>query len=206
MKKVFFYDLMGKVEIMEKEKALYLLKKTGALLEGHFLLSSGNHSKYYIQCAHLMSYPDIAEEFFNDIADHFRDYDIDTVVGPAVGGIVVSYGVAKALNKKSIFMERENGIFTLRRGFEVKDGERVLLVEDVITTGGSILEVANILRKIGAKIIGYASIVNRASGRFKPDADYYYSIKMDFPIYNPDECPLCRANIPLVKHGSRGLK
>jgi len=191
---------------MEREKATRLLKESNALLEGHFILTSGNHSQFYVQCALLMSYPEIAKEFFYVIANHFNDYDIDTVVAPAIGGIVVSYGVAEALGKRSIFLEREKGIFTLRRGFNVSKGERVLLVEDVITTGGSITEVANILRNLGAEIVAFASIVNRSSGRFKPEEEYYYSVDMDFPIYKPDECPLCKKNIPMVKPGSRGLK
>ncbi len=191
---------------MEKEKAIELLKKTGALLEGHFLLTSGNHSGFYIQCAHLLSFPNIAREFFMDIAQHFKNIDFDTIVGPAIGGIIVSYGVAEIMNKKSIFLERENNVFTLRRGFQIKKGEKILLVEDVITTGGSIIEVAKVLKRLGAKVVGYASIVNRSSGRFRPDEDYYYSVEMDFPIYKPSECPLCEENIPLVKHGSRGLK
>ena len=191
---------------MDHEKSIGLLKKSEALLEGHFILSSGNHSQFYVQCALLMSYPDMAKEFFIDIANHFINYDIDTVAAPAVGGVVVSYGVAEALGKRSIFLERENGIFTLRRGFNVNKGERILLVEDVITTGGSILEVADRLKSIGADIAAYASIVNRSSKRFKPDAEYYYSVEMDFPIYKPEDCPLCKKNIPIVKPGSRGLK
>ena len=191
---------------MEYERAIELLKMSEALQIGHFVLSSGNHSEYYVQCALLMSHPDIAKEFFIDIANHFIDYDIDTVVAPAIGGIIVSYGVAEALGKRSIFLERENGVFTLRRGFKVNKDEKILLVEDVITTGGSILEVAKRLKVIGATIVAYASIVNRTSGRFKPDVEYYYSVKMDFPIYRPEDCPLCKNGVPFVKPGSRGLK
>ena len=191
---------------MEYDRAIELLKKSSALLEGHFILSSGNHSQFYVQCALLMSYPQIAKKFFEDIANHFNNYEIDTVVAPAVGGIIVSYGVAEILKIRSIFLERENGAFTLRRGFKVEKGERILLVEDVITTGGSILEVADVLNKLGADIIAFASIVNRSSGRFNPNREYYYSVKMDFPIYTKEKCPLCKKNIPLIKPGSRGLK
>ena len=190
---------------MEYEKAIDILTKTGALLKGHFLLTSGNHSEYYIQCAKLISYPQFASEFFKDIAEHFKDFDIDTVVGPAIGGIIVSYGVAEHLNKRSIFLEREGGVFKLRRGFEIRKGERLLLVEDVITTGLSIMEVADIVSNMGGKIAGFASIVNRSSGRFKPDAEYYYTVKMDFPIYPPEDCPLCKEGIPAVKPGSRNI-
>jgi orotate phosphoribosyltransferase len=190
---------------MEHARALELLKSTGALLEGHFLLTSGNHSDTYIQCAQLLSRPDKAIAFMKDIADHFADAELDTVVAPAVGGILVSYEVGRLLNKRALFLEREQGAMTLRRGFSIERGERLLVVEDVITTGGSVLEVGDAIRDAGGEIIGFASIVNRSNGRFSPEAPYYCCIEMDVPIYSTRDCPLCRQGMPVVKPGSRGL-
>jgi orotate phosphoribosyltransferase len=191
---------------MEHGKATKLLKSAGALLEGHFLLTSGNHSDTYIQCALLLSRPEIAHEFMDDIARRFSAEDIDTVVAPAVGGIIVSYEVARLLGKRAIFLERERGTMTLRRGFHIKKRERVLIVEDVITTGGSVLEVGDVIVEAGGIVTAYASIVNRSSGRFTPIEPYYYCLEMDVPIYQPEACPLCAQDVPLVKPGSRELK
>ena len=190
---------------MVYEKAVELLKSTAALLEGHFLLTSGNHSDTYIQCALLLSHPHIVIEFMEDIADHFFKHDIDVVVAPAVGGIIVAYEVARLLGKRAMFLEREQGTMTLRRGFSIEEGESVLVVEDVITTGGSVIEVGEAVQDAGGTVIGYASIVNRSSGRFKPNKSYYYTVEMDVPLYKPDACPLCARNIPAVKPGSRSL-
>jgi orotate phosphoribosyltransferase len=190
---------------MEHGRAMELLKTTGALLEGHFLLTSGNHSDTYIQCAQLLSRPDRAVAFMEDIAEHFTDAALDTVVAPAVGGILVSYEVGRLLNKRALFLEREQGVMTLRRGFSIERGERILVVEDVITTGGSVLEVGKAIGDAGGKIIGFASIVNRSKGKFSPEAPYYCCIEMDVPIYAPENCPLCDRGVPVVKPGSRGL-
>jgi len=152
------------VKQMEHEKAVGLLKSTDALLEGHFLLTSGNHSHTYIQCAQLLSHPHISIAFMQDIADHFSKQSVDVVVAPAVGGIIVAYEVARLLGTRTMFLEREQGVMTLRRGFNIKRGEAVLIVEDVITTGGSVIEVGNAVRGAGGSVIGYASIVNRSSG------------------------------------------
>jgi len=191
---------------MNIDKAVDLLKSTDALLEGHFLLTSGNHSDTYIQCAQLLSHPLVAIEFMEDIAKHFNGRSADVVVAPAVGGIIVAYEVARLLETRAMFMEREQGIMTLRRGFGIKKGEAVVVVEDVITTGGSVIEVGEAVYAAGGKVIGYASIVNRSSGRFTPDEPYFYSLKMDVPIYKPGDCPLCAQKIPAVKPGSRKLK
>lgn len=191
---------------MNVNRAIELLKNSGALLDGHFLLTSGNHSERYIQCALLCLYPDMALEFMEDIADNFRDESIDIVAAPAVGGIIVAYEVGRLMGKRALFFERENGIMSLRRGFEIEEGERVLIVEDVITTGGSVLEVKNAVEKNGGKATAVASLVNRSSGRFNPGIPYYYCVEIDIPIYKPEECPLCEKKIPVVKPGSRGLK
>jgi orotate phosphoribosyltransferase len=193
-------------ETVDKTWAIELLRSAGALLEGHFLLSSGNHSNAYIQCALLLARPEIAHDFMEDMAEHYREQKIDTVAAPAVGGIIVAYEVAKILGKRAIFLERENGVMSLRRGFSISRGERILIVEDVITTGGSVIEVGEVLREQAGIITGFASIVNRSSGRFNPAKSYYYCVEMEVPIYNPLHCPLCSKNLPLVKPGSRSIK
>ncbi len=191
---------------MDPERALELLRSTGALLEGHFLLTSGNHSNRYVQCALLLSQPQVASCFTEDIAAYFRDWDLDIVAAPAMGGIIVAYEVSRLLGKKGIFLEREGGAMSLRRGFSINRGERVLIVEDVITTGSSVLEVRDVIEKNGGLVKGFASIVNRSGGRFKPDEPYYACVEMDVPIFSADQCPFCKEGIPVVKPGSRGLK
>jgi orotate phosphoribosyltransferase len=190
---------------MEQTRAVELLKSTGALLEGHFLLTSGNHSDTYIQCAQLLSHPDAALWFMKDVADHFSNTSVDIVIAPAVGGIIVSYEIARLLGTRAMFMEREQGAMRLRRGFRIEEGQSVLVVEDVITTGGSVIEVGDAVRRAGGKIAGFGSVVNRSSGRFKPDEHYYFCVEMDVPMYKPDSCPLCAGGIPAVKPGSRNL-
>jgi orotate phosphoribosyltransferase len=203
--KALFFCIMWGQCLMNRERAIELLKETNALLEGHFLLTSGNHSAGYIQCALLLSRPNYAEEFFSDISRKFQKGEIDAVVAPAVGGIIVSYGVGKLLGKRALFMERENGVMTFRRGFKIKSGERVLIVEDVITTGGSVIEVRDSVEKSGGIVTACASIVNRSAGRFTPGVPYYSCVEMDIPIYRPENCPLCSTGMQLVKPGSRGL-
>jgi orotate phosphoribosyltransferase len=191
---------------MEHEKAIELLRSSGALLEGHFLLTSGNHSGRYIQCAALLSHPEIAVEFMEEIAERFKGDKVETVVAPAVGGIIVAYEVARLLGARALFFERVEGKMTLRRGFSIREGERTLIVEDVITTGGSVLEVRDTVEERGGEAVGLASIVNRSGERFEPWRSYYYCIKMEIPIYSPENCPLCKTGSPVVKPGSRGLK
>ncbi|UCB46264.1 MAG: orotate phosphoribosyltransferase [Spirochaetota bacterium] len=191
---------------MDHARAITLLKSSGALLEGHFLLSSGNHSEQYIQCAALLARPDLALEFMEDIAQHYKGEAVDAVVSPAVGGIIVSYEVARLLGKRALFLEREDGKMTLRRGFKINKGDNVIIVEDVITTGGSVFEVQDTVEKSGGLVRAFASIVNRSAGRFTPGVPYYSCIEMDIPIFKPEMCPLCKSGTPLVKPGSRNLK
>jgi orotate phosphoribosyltransferase len=190
---------------MEKQKAIELLRRSGALLEGHFLLTSGNHSAKYIQCALLLAHPDLAAPFMEDIASHHERMHVDAVVAPAVGGIIVSFEVGRILGKRALFLEREKGAMTLRRGFEILQGEKLLIVEDVITTGSSVMEVSDVVSSRGGVPVAFASIVNRSEGRFRPGAPYYACVNMDIPIYTPAECPLCASGVPAVKPGSRGL-
>jgi orotate phosphoribosyltransferase len=190
---------------MDQSRAITLLKSSEALLEGHFLLSSGNHSEQYIQCAALLARPELALEFMEDIAGQFKEDAIDVVVSPAVGGVIVSYEIARLLGKRALFLEREDGIMTLRRGFKINEGDNVIIVEDVITTGGSVFEVQEAVEKSGGLVKAFASIVNRSTGRFTPGVPYYSCIEMDIPIFKPELCPLCKDGTPLVKPGSKNL-
>ncbi|MBN2356267.1 orotate phosphoribosyltransferase [candidate division KSB1 bacterium] len=188
---------------MTREKAIEIFKQTGALLEGHFRLTSGLHSPQYFQCARVLQYPQHAEGFCRAIADHFRDAGVEVVISPAIGGIVVGQEVARLLGCRAIFAERESNVMTLRRGFEITAGEKVLAVEDVVTTGGSIKEVIALAQQAGAQVVGAAFIVDRSAGRAQFSVPFFATLKMDVVTYQPDDCPLCRQGIPVVKPGSR---
>lgn len=191
---------------MDKNRAIQVLRDTGALLEGHFILTSGLHSERYVQCALLLSYPDKAIEFMENIANYFRGIEIDTVVAPAVGGIIVSYDVAKLLKARAIFTERVGEKMSLRRGFGIDRGEKCLIVEDVITTGGSVMEVREVVDNYGGEIVGYGCIVDRSAGAFNVEKPFYSCIKMEIPTYEPDNCPLCKRGLKPEKPGSRDLR
>lgn len=190
---------------MSREEVLNLFKETGALLEGHFRLTSGLHSPHYFQCAKVLQYPQHAQKLCWEIAYHFMTEKINLVIGPALGGIIVAQEVARLLNGRSIFAEREDNKMILRRGFEIKSGERVLVVEDVVTTGGSITEVIDLVRKAEAHLVGVGFLVDRSQQRALFDVPKFAVIEMDVVTYPPDECPLCKKGIPVVKPGSRKL-
>lgn len=178
--------------------------KTNALLHGHFLLTSGRHSNQYFQCAKVLQYPNYTSEVCSVLSEYFRNFDIDTVIAPAMGGIIVGYEVARQLGKRSIFTERENNIMTLRRGFTLSPDEKVLVCEDVVTTGGSVFEVIDIVRNSGAKVIGVASVVDRSNGKVNFDYPFKSALQLEAVSYSPDDCPVCvEGKIPLVKPGSR---
>ena len=181
-----------------------ILKESEALLEGHFLLSSGRHSEKYCQCAKLLQYPDKAAEVLSIAVEKVKDLDIDIVVGPAMGGIVAAYEVGRQLNKPAIFTERVDGEMTLRRGFEIKEGQKILIVEDVVTTGKSSLETAKVLEALGGKVIGIACVVDRKSSQI--DLPIYSAVEIEIESYLQEECPLCKENIPYIKPGSRNIK
>ncbi len=181
------------------------LKETNALLEGHFLLSSGRHSEKYIQCARLLMHPDVAARAVKKIVNKIDSDEIDLVVGPAMGGVVVSYEVARQLGKPSIFVEREDGVFTLRRGFEIKEGQRVLVTEDVITTGKSIKEAIEVIEKNGGEVVGLFCLVDRKEHGLEKDYKIYSGMEIDFQTYTKEECPLCKQGIEVVKPGSRKI-
>lgn len=189
---------------MTENEVLDIFIKTDALLNGHFLLTSGRHSNQYFQCAKVLQHPDLTSKVCSVIAEFFKSYEIDTVISPAMGGIIVGYEVARQLGKKSIFTERENNIMTLRRGFSLSKNEKVLVCEDVVTTGGSVFEVIEIVKSFGAEVVGVASIVDRSNGKVDFGYPYKSFLKLDVVSYTAEECPICKENkLPLVKPGSR---
>jgi orotate phosphoribosyltransferase len=188
---------------MDKASLLGIFRETEALLEGHFVLASGLHSPQYFQCAKVLQYPEHMETLCNEIAEHFKPSSVQVVISPAIGGIVVGQEVGRQLNARTIFAEREEGKMKLRRGFEIKIGERVLVCEDVTTTGGSAVEVINIVKQASGTVAGVACIVDRSNGKIKFDAPQFSLLQMNVETYKPEDCQLCKENIPLVKPGSR---
>ena len=187
-----------------EREVLDALQTTGAVLDGHFILSSGKHAAQYIQCARLLQHPDVAQRVCQLLGGRARSFDpIDAVVGPALGGIIVAYELARVLGVHGLFTERQNGRMTLRRGFEIKKGERVLIAEDVVTTGSSSLEVANVLMKCGATILGIACIVDRRRKDTELPLSLISAIRLKIDAFEPEVCPLCRQGIRAVKPGSR---
>ena len=182
-----------------------ILTRIGALETGHFRLTSGRHSDKYIQCARLFEFPAYSAEFCAKLAYAFKESDerIDAVAGPAIGGIIMAYESARALGVRNLFAERENGVMTLRRGFKAAKGERVLVVEDVITTGGSVKELISLLREMGAVIAGVGSVVDRSGGKADFGVTFRSIVSMDIKTWDEEECPLCREGKPIVKPGSR---
>lgn len=190
---------------MTHDQVLGIFKTTGALLEGHFQLTSGLHSPHYFQCAKVLQYPEYATALCGAIAAHFKNIRIDAVIAPALGGIVVGQEVGRQLGVRTMFTERQNGEMQLRRGFTIAAGERLLVCEDVVTTGGSVFEVINIVTALGGVIAGVGYIVDRSGGTvtFEADAGQFATLRMDVIAYQPDACPLCRKGVPAVKPGSR---
>jgi orotate phosphoribosyltransferase len=180
-----------------------LLHKTEGLLNGHFLLSSGLHSSKYLQCAKILQHPIYAAHFGTSLAQRFKNQKVDAVIGPAIGGIIIAYEVARALGVRALFAEREEGEMRLRRGFEIKKGERVIVVEDVITTGGSVSGVVKLVQGIGGEVVGIGALLDRseeiAIAGMKPAV--LSTIKIE--TYDPQSCPMCRDKISLVKPGSK---
>lgn len=190
---------------ISEERAIEIMKELGAILDGHFLLSSGRHSNRYCQCARLLQFPDKAAEVLEIVVDKLKELDIDLIVGPAMGGIVPAYEVARQLGKPSIFTEREDGTMTLRRGFEIEPGQKIMIMEDVVTTGKSTKETKKVLEGYGGEVLGVACIVNRT----KEDIGMpiYSCLDLDIPNYEKDECPLCKSgDTNVVKPGSRKIK
>ncbi|MEO1927805.1 MAG: orotate phosphoribosyltransferase [Nautiliaceae bacterium] len=196
-----------------------IYKKHKALLKGHFLLSSGKHSEYYLQSARVLEHPEVAEKLACELAKQIKKAGIkvDTVCSPAIGGLLAGYELARALGVRFIFTERVKGEMTLRRGFEVSEGEKILICEDIITTGGSAMEAAKEVEKRGAEVVAFAAIANRGvckrvngkserkeECKLPKDKPFFALDDFDFEVYEPQECPMCKAGSTPVKPGSRG--
>ena len=193
--------------MLTQDQMLEIFRKTGGILKGHFILTSGRHSDTYMQCAKLFVDPKSSEMLCKSLAEKLGDMKIDMVVSPAVGGILMGYEMARQLGVNNIFAERENGAMTLRRGFELKEGMNVLVVEDVVTTGGSVKEVVKLCQDHGANVQAVASVVDRSNGKVDFGVKYVNLISMDVVSYEAEDCPMCKeGKIPAVKPGSRGLK
>jgi len=189
---------------MERSQAEEIFKKSGAFLEGHFQLSSGLHSPGYLQCALVCQDPLACARLCEELAKPFRGAGVDAVIGPAMGGIVLAYEMARALGARGIFMERdENGRMILRRGFALERGEKVLVAEDVMTTGGSAAELIEVAGAAGAEVLGVVALVDRGGAKRFEGWRVACAFKVEVPTYSPAECPLCRQGVPLVKPGTR---
>src|SRR5262252_1358508 len=188
---------------MTRDEVLDLFRRSGALLEGHFRLTSGLHSPGYLQCALVLAQPDLAEMLGRALADRIRHVRATVVLSPAIGGIVIGQEVGRALGVRAMFAERQDGQLTLRRGFTLSERDRVLVVEDVLTTGGSTRETMDVAKAAGAQVVGAASIVNRSGGTIKFDVPLESLLDYSLPTYEPDKCPLCAKGLPVVKPGSR---
>lgn len=181
-----------------------ILKESEALLEGHFLLSSGRHSDRYCQCAKLLQHADKAEKVLSVVCEKVKGLDFDMVVGPAMGGVIVSYEMGRQLRKPAIFTERVEGEMQLRRGFHIEKGQKVLITEDVVTTGKSSMETARLLESLGAEVIGIACIVNRGVSNL--ELPVYSCVELEIESYDKEECPLCKKGLEYIKPGSRNIK
>lgn len=188
---------------MNADQVLEKFRETDALLGGHFILSSGLHSPQYLQCALALQYPADAARFGRAVAEHFAGSGIETVASPAIGGLVIGYAVAEALNVRFLWTERQEGRMALRRGFSLRPGERILVVEDVITTGGSTRECIAALEQHEGKVVAAASIIDRSNGAADVGVPRISLAQMDVPSYKPENCPMCASGDPAVKPGSR---
>jgi orotate phosphoribosyltransferase len=188
---------------LSQEELLTIFEKTEALLTGHFILTSGLHSPNYFQCAKVLQYPNYTTLLCSEIADYFSNDDVHVVIAPAIGGIVVACEVGRILDVRTIFTEREEGVMKLRRGFKILEGENVLVVEDVITTGGSVMEVVRLAQESGGNVTGVGAIVDRSGGKINFPVLGFSLLKMNVITYQPEECPLCKKGAPIEKPGSR---
>jgi len=193
--------------IIKTEEVMKKFEQAGAIQKGHFKLTSGVHSDTYIQCAQVMQYPGFMHNLCSELGRKFRGEDIDVIIGPAIGGIIISHVMAQVLGPwvRAIFTERENGKMTLRRSFEIKKDEKVLVVEDVTTTGGSVREVIDIVKERGGQVVGVGVLIDRSGGRIDFGVKMKSLLTLDIKSYQPKECPLCKKGIPVVKPGSREL-
>ena len=190
---------------MRPSEVMRLFQGCGAFLEGHFLLSSGLHSREYLQCAMILQHPTLAARACQALAQRFLTDEVTCVAGPAMGGILVAYETARQLGVRSVFSERQDGKLQLRRGFQVGPKDQVLVVEDVVTTGGSVEELITIIRGAGAGVAGVGALVDRSNGWASFDVKYHALLSLDLKTFQADVCPLCKEGIPVVKPGSRAV-
>ncbi len=191
---------------MTDKEIMDILKEYDVLKEGHFLLSSGRHSEKYLQCARVTEDPILADRLADELAKKVLKYNPEVVVGPAMGGIILAYEMARTLGVRNIFAEREEGKMSFRRGFSLEPGEKVLITEDVVTTGGSVFEVIDTVRDNGGEVIGVVALVDRTGGDIDFGVPFEYLLSVEVPSFEPGECPLCKKEIPLESPGSKRLK
>ena len=191
--------------MMTQEEVRALLVKTGAIMDGHFLLTSGLHSPHYVEKFNVLQHPAYTAQLCAAMAEKFKDAEIETVVGPVTGGILLAHETGKALGTRAIFTERVDGKMTFRRGFSLREGERVLIVEDIVTTGGSIKEVIEVVKAAGAVPVAVSMLVDRSGGKANfGDVPSTALLTMDVETYSPDTCPLCAKGVPMTKRGRTG--
>ena len=195
--------------MLTQEQVRQLLVETKAVLEGHFLLTSGLHSPLYVEKFNVLQHPEYTEKLCKELAERFKNKGVQTVMGPMTGGILLAHEVGKALGTRAIFTEREKGKMTLRRGFRIKPGERVLIVEDIVTTGGSVQEVVDVVKAAGGEIVGVGLLVDRSGGKAEfgvSKEDVQALLNLEVPTYEPETCPLCKEGVPMTERGSHHLK
>ena len=191
--------------MMTQEEVRALLVKTGAIMDGHFLLTSGLHSPHYVEKFNVLQHPAYTAQLCAAMAEKFKDAEIETVVGPVTGGILLAHETGKSLGTRAIFTERVDGKMTFRRGFSLRAGERVLIVEDIVTTGGSIKEVIEVVKAAGAVPVAVSMLVDRSGGKADfGDVPSTALLTMDVETYSPDTCPLCAKGVPMTKRGRTG--
>jgi len=190
---------------MTRSEIINIFRETGALLEGHFILTSGKHSSSYFQCSRVLQHPKYLTLFAEMIAKHFKEEKIDKVISPAIGGVVLGTEVGRIFNTQTIFAERKDGDMSIRRGFEIKPNENILIVEDVITTGGSVNEVIDQVQKYKGNIVGIAVIVDRSNGKVKLHKNQFSIVALEAITYNQDDIPESLSSIPAEKPGSREI-
>lgn len=193
--------------IIKIEEVMKKFEEAGAIQKGHFKLTTGVHSDTYIQCAQVMQHPEFMHNLCSELGRKFRGDDVDVIVGPAIGGIIMAHVMARVLGPwvRAIFTERENGKMTLRRSFEINQGEKVLVVEDITTTGSSVREVMDIVKSRQGKVVGVGVLIDRSGGRVDFGVKTKKLLTIDIKTYLPEKCPLCKKGIPVVKPGSRDL-
>ncbi len=193
--------------MINTERVIEILKEADVLLNGHFLLTSGRHSNQYMQCAQILQYPEFTAEISKGLAEEFKNDKIDMVVGPAMGGVIIAYEMARQLGVKNLFAEREYGEMTLRRGFKIPKGARVLIAEDVITTGGSVKEVMEVVESQGGEVVGVSVLVDRSNGTIDFGTKLRAALTIEVISYEPENCPICKeGKLDVVKPGSRKIK